>query len=551
MISKRPIILMGILLVMVFLYIFKSSWEPYVYGDSSHTIAPPLSGKNTISGLAVQQGKNGQWIATFDYFYTGEPQAAYLSLKLPREINTDGKPTTTEPSFGGFISILKRGKHHVSVEIQRPPMPDTLVTRQVVVQMRLGTEQVIASQSIAQRIDWPDWQTWALDRELMGKTTDELYKRAVALIDNGSQHELDQAKRILERLIERDAEFDAGYVELARIAMKINWGPEGLRQAESLLESALRIRPDSVNAKILLGYVYSHQKRFKESESLFAEASQTDTKNLWLWANWGELLAMQGKFDQSEVKYREAVTRPQTHDTYDRARLYSYVHLLALLERRKDFDGMEALHKQRTEEFGGKCFRIEYARFMLQQRGDTSSAINLARQSMNANCDMPAREVLGLAHYVIWADSSNAHPGSSLDQARVFLPASARLLYLLAMSDHTVKAAKRLLATGESIEQLDNAKLNALAYALERKDLMAVRRLIKLGARVDAPVGFDSMPVALLPVMAIDIETIHLMQNLGVDYSKIRHRGITAMDYAKQIGDKRLISALNKGGQKI
>jgi hypothetical protein len=68
---------------------------------------------------------------------------------------------------------------------------------------------------------------------------------------------------------------------------------------------------------------------------------------------------------------------------------------------------------------------------------------------------------------------------------------------------------------------------------------------MKLGARADAPIGHDNMPLALLPVLAIDIESIHLLQKLGVDYSKLRHRGMTAIDYAKQIGDNRLLEALN------
>jgi Tfp pilus assembly protein PilF len=128
--------------------------------------------------------------------------------------------------------------------------------------------------------------------------------------------------------------------------MKSNWGPEGLHQAEKLLASALQIRPDSVNAKILLGYVYAHQGRHKQSEALFVDASQTDTKNLWLWSNWGEVLVMQGKLEPAIQKYREAVKRPREHDTYDRARLDAYAHLLPLLEQRKDLDGMEALLKQ-------------------------------------------------------------------------------------------------------------------------------------------------------------------------------------------------------------
>jgi Tfp pilus assembly protein PilF len=474
MTSKRPAILMAILLVFVLAYVSNPFWHGYVFGPQGLTAEPPLPGQSSVSGLAVHREVDGRWVATHDYFYTGEPQWAYLSINLAGDTSTNVDLNSAGIIPRAYIAQAQRGSHHISFEVPRPSVTDSAITRQVVVQLLRADGKEITSQAVAQIINWPDLQTWTLDRELASKKPDEVFKRAVTLIDVGGQSELDEAKRILERLIAKDAQFGPGYVELARIAMKSNWGPEGRHQAENLLVSALQINPGNANAKILLGYVYSHQKRFKESEALFAEAEQSGTNNLWLWANWGGLLEMQGKFDQSEQKYREAVTRPRTNDTYDRARLDAYANLLFLLERRKDYDAMEALLKQRTDESGpGSCNSTEYARFLLRQRGDSTAAIVLARQALDANCGTPAREVLGLAHYMEWADATGPQRNASLDQARIFLPAGPRLLYLLATSDRTVKAAQMLLAAGESIEQLDNRRFNALAYALEQKDVAA------------------------------------------------------------------------------
>jgi Tfp pilus assembly protein PilF len=88
--------------------------------------------------------------------------------------------------------------------------------------------------------------------------------------------------------------------------MKSNWGPEGLRQAENLLHSALQINPASVNAQVLLGYVYAHQGRSQATETLFKEASRIETKNLWLWTNWGEMYAMQA----SSIRRRRSMRKP-------------------------------------------------------------------------------------------------------------------------------------------------------------------------------------------------------------------------------------------------
>jgi tetratricopeptide (TPR) repeat protein len=420
-----------------------------------------------------------------------------------------------------------------------------MTTDEVVLELSAGGK-LLASQQVAHTIQWPDVQSWFRERELASKSPQQILDDAVDLIDTGDSRSLDEAKRLLERLITRDTRFDAGYVELARVAMKTNWGLEGLRQAEDLLSSALQIHPDNVNAKILLGYVYAHQGRHKPAEALFAEAAQTDTRNLWLWANWGEVLVMQGKLERAVEKYREAVTRPRTHDTYDRARLDAYERLLALLQKHQDLDGMEALHKQRTQEFGpGSCHSASYARFLLQQRGDTTAAIALARQAVQGSCNFAfAHEVLGLAYYVIWADANGAARDEALHQARVFLPAGPRLLYQLAASERTVVAIRQIKATGESLDLRDNRRLTALAYAIQDQDLETARRLLRLGARPDAAIGPDDMPVALLPVISGDIAAVRLMQQFRVDYTKLRHHGTTAVEYAKRIGDRRLLEAI-------
>jgi tetratricopeptide (TPR) repeat protein len=538
MTSKRPIALMGVLLLVLLAYLTRAQWEPQLQTESPRTLAP-LAGENKISSLEVHRDPEGRWMATAEYFYTGAPEYASLDFELMRG---DAKPSAGPTSNS---TALERGTHRVTLELW-PPHLEAMTTTHVVARMK-NYQGPILRHSIAQAINWPDAQTWDFERHFADKTTEQHLKHAVDLIDAEEPHTLDEAKRLLERLISKDRQFDPGYVELARIAMKSNWGPEGLRQAESLLSSALEIRPDNVNAKILLGYVHTHQGRHKEAQALFVDASRTETKNLWLWANWGQLLVMQGKFELAVQKYKEAVTRPRTNDTYDRARLDAYRNLLLLLERRKDLDGMEALHKQRVQEFGpARCYGADYARFMLHQRGDAAAAITIARQGIDAGCKaQTTRDVLGLAHYAAWAATSDPSRNEMLHQARVYFPPSARLLYHLATNDRTLPAARQLIAAGESIGQQDNQKLNALAYALQERDLATARRLLRLGARPDAPIGETSMPVALLPVIAADTAGIRLMQQFGVDYSKLRYEGATAIDHAKRTGDRRLLEALD------
>lgn len=323
---KRNDVKIGLLLVLVLVLGYLA--HPIIPGlsnwQSSPQVEPPLAGKNTISALNVHKNEQGVWILEFDYFYTDLPRFANLQVVLPERL---GVQTDVESQF---INV-KRGSQHVSTVLQRPyksnvSVDDGITTRQVVVKFVQGG-QTLVSAHIDKVIEWPNWRTWVLNKELDGKTNEDVLKKAVALIDFGDTASLEQAKHILERIITKDPKYQAAYVELARIAMKSNWGIEGLHQAENLLSSALQIQPDNANAKILLGYVYTHQKRFKEAETLFTEVSRGESTNLWLWANWGQLLAMQGKTDQAMQKYREAVTRPLSHDTYDRARLDAFAKL--------------------------------------------------------------------------------------------------------------------------------------------------------------------------------------------------------------------------------
>ncbi len=546
--SKRPAILMGILLALILGYVYLPHWDSQPAGHPARPIdTPPLPGSSSVSGLDVRQNDTGAWVASFDYFYTGEPQSAYFVVELTFKAGHSGQPG----AFRGertFMPRVVRGKHHASVEIQYPG--SEIVSQQVAVKLRSYKtgDTALASQQIDKVINWPNWQTWQRDREFAKNTADEMFNRAVALIDTGTQQQLDEAKFILEKLIGKDAGFVAGYIELGRVAMKTNWSTQGLHDAENLLSSALQIQPDSVNAKILLGYVYAHQEHYAKAEALFAEVAGSGPKNPWLWANWGELLAMQGKFDQAIPKYREAIARPVTHDTYDRARQDAYRHLLALLERRKDLDGMESLYKQRIAEYGlSSCFSADYASFLLRQRGDSAGAIELASAGLNLNCnDANSRQVLGLAHYVAWADAKGENRSESLNQARIYLPAGPMPLYLLAASDRTAAAAKKLIATGEPIDQKDNEKNTALAYALRQGDLDAAKRLLQLGARPETLVGYEEIPVALMPVMAGNVQAIRMMQRFGADYSKLRYLGATAVDIARESGNSELLQVLTR-----
>jgi tetratricopeptide (TPR) repeat protein len=555
--SKRPAILMGILLCLLLAYHFSPLLQQ-LNGPAVAKIEPPLPGKTSFSNLAVHQNAAGRWLADFDYFYTGEPRFPLLRVELDTEADAASENRGDLPMSGSLVTFIpkpmQRGKHHVSVEIQYPGTEQT--TRHVAVTLKnlLSSKpqpggELFTIQRIDKVIEWPDWQTWSRDEEMARNTPEQNLRAAVKLIDSEDEQQMAAAKNILEKLLSQNPQLDDAYVQLARIAKKSNWGPEGLHQAEGLLASALQIRPDNANAKILLGSVYSDQKRFAQAQELFTAVAASNPPNLWIWSDWGRMLAAQHNYDQAIAKYREALAHPVTHDSYDRARVFAYRGLLEILQQRKDLDGMEVLYKQQVADYGpGACFSTDYARFMLQVRGNAQGAIDLARGALNKECeDSPSREVLGLAEYVKWANETGPERAESLNQARIYLPAGPKPLFLLARSERTSPTIKQLLAAGELIDQKDNSNQTALAYALEADDLGAARRLLTLHAHPDTPVGYQNVPLALVPVIQANIEAIRLMREFGVDYSKLRYRGATALDFAKQSGNHALMDAVGRG----
>jgi tetratricopeptide (TPR) repeat protein len=539
---RRTVILMGVLLLLLAGYFSLRMIPAGVAPLVSQPGGPPLAGKDAISGLHVRQTVSGAWTADFNYFYTGSPVAAQFVVELTPAPGSPGM-------FDTFPGNALRGSHRKSVKIQYPGIAGRTAGVTVFMRSPRNGATTVASQHLDKIMDWPDLQTWSVDQQIAAHSPEDNFKQAQALIDSGGDYRIGVAKMTLEKLLEQNPNFDPAYVELARIALRTNWGPEGLHQAEDLLATALQIQPDSTDAKVLLGYVYAHQRHFTKAEALFKEAAATNTSNLWLWANWGEMLELEHRPDPAMAEYRQILSHPMTHDRNDRARTFAYEQLLGLLSQRRNFNAMETLYKQRIAEFGwGSCYSADYARFLLQVRGNINGAIDSARRALNQNCDdAPSRELLGLAEYAKWADSKGPPRTEALNQARIFLPIDARALYLLAASDRTDTAARELVTAGEPIDQKDNYNLDALAYALENKDLDAVRRLMVLGARAETPVGDQGVPVALVPVLNGDVADARLMRRLGVPYSKLRYRGETALDFAKQQGNEAMISALGGG----
>jgi tetratricopeptide (TPR) repeat protein len=503
-------------------------------------VAAAPAGQNAISQVRAKVGGDGEWKISIEYFYTGSPGAVVINLLQRTQPYTPG----TVWKSSEVLSSPKPGRHTFTVEMPLPEGAYTLMTDQLQVEMKDSqTGKTWLSQVVPVKIDWPDPATLETDRALAKTSPEAVVQTAAAYIDRDDDMIVDVAKPMLERVIQKYPRTHTAYIEIARVVMKTNWSPEGLRQAASLIGSALEIRPDSKDAKILLGYVYSYQQRYKESEALFADAAKARPDNLWLWVNWGELFQLQDRAADALGKYRIALERGPTGDKNDNARRQAYAKSLEILKGQHRLDEEEALLRQRVADYGsGSCRGIEYAYFLLIERGDPAGSTRLLQRPSQEECKgRSVRLLLGLSQYLGWATSGQA---DFLRQARVSFPIGPHLFYHLADTERMLLVARKLLATGERVDVQDEQQMDALGYALAGGNTAAARRLLALGAPVTSVEGADKTPVALIPVLVKNVEGIRLMQKAGVDYRALRFRGSSAMDHARATGDEAVMRAL-------
>lgn len=561
-------------------------WGGPVRSKVSVTPTSAVSENNFLSNCDVKANDLAQWIVSCDYGITSFVPSENNVVDHARGtfvvnwIRKDGIGRIAKDEKGnlpaerlwhesGVSTLVPRGRGRV-VAALRPAVDSfgnsAFTTTSITIDLILSQpEQVtlpkyskveannigLASREIELVINWPDRETWNRDIEVITKPVPEVLQHAMQLISTANPDRLIDAKKLLERLLIKEPRAAQAYVELARIAMKTNWGTEGFRQADALLSSALQVESGHINALILRGYVYTHQGRMAEAERVFQSVNKVDLKNLWLWANWGQLHAKRGKTQEAIAMYQKAIEQPPTGDTYDLARIDAYEHLFPMLLVRKDFDEMERLHEQRIQENEvNNCFGAEYALFKLRLRGDYLSAISIAEKSSRLGCKC-CDQVLGLGSYTAWALSNGSDRHELLNRARVHLPPGARVLYELSESEHTLIAVTKLLAIGEHIDQIDNQRMTAFAYAIDNRSYEAVSRLLRLGAKPTAAVGAQGIPAALIPVLSNDYEGIRVLKRLGIDYSKISYQGLSALDLAKRMGDSKIIDALKVPGPKV
>ena len=559
--SKRTTILAVVLATLASALVAKMYWESYTTAREEEKIVQenyrnhlaPLPGINSITNATVSQDDSGHWFLLFDYYWTGQPSGVVLSYV------TLGGNDPLQPAALPQNSVYlppQKGNHQMRVEIKRPLVGvDVRMTRIRLQFMKAAPpnwEEVLAV-DVPTDIQWPDVDTEEVLESLRNKTPEKFLEEVSLMIDSGTKPSFEFARKHLTVFLEKYPNNHFAYSELARLTYKSNGGPEGLRQAETYLDTARQIAPQDADVWADLAYVYTLQGRYKEAQSLFIAASKVEQRSPWLWYEWGVWYLVQKKTSQAKDMFSRILEeKPASHQA-QRARVAAYNQLIFIYKDENQLDQLEAMYERRYSDFKTiNCYAAELAEFVVIQRGNAVRALEISSQSPDVNCKNPfMQEITGLAYYVLWANGDPGQRPSLLNRARITYPSGTRLVYRLASSDSMLKVLMDLMTTGESIDQLDNAKMTALAYAIQNKDYLTAKRLLLLHAKVDVVVGASEMPLALIPVISEDYQGIKLLRQFGADYAKIKYQGTTAIDFAKQAGNKKLLNAVEEHEQNL
>jgi hypothetical protein len=77
-------------------------------------------------------------------------------------------------------------------------------------------------------------------------------------------------------------------------------------------------------------------------------------------------------------------------------------------------------------------------------------------------------------------------------------------------------------------------------------DNTAARQLVSFGAKFDDLVGEEQYPVAIIAFLNQDVEAIAIMQQNGVNFAKLKFKGISAVEYAKKLNNKEILAIVAK-----
>ena len=237
----------------------------------------------------------------------------------------------------------------------------------------------------------------------------EQYEQARELNDawRGEGAYLDEARRILDSIVQSDNRFAPAYFEIGRLEImdgyinNTKFSEGSLEAAEAAILKAIELEPDYAEAHALLGHLYTRSGNYEAARSSLEKAEFIGTKSPWLNINWGDLLVRVGEHEAAFDRYMQVI-----EDGTDNRKAYSsaLTGVQRYYEQAGELDLADEWYRKELEYEPESAWSWgNYAAFQLYSLGDEDGAIASAETALGIMDYGMGRMTLACALYTKWA----------------------------------------------------------------------------------------------------------------------------------------------------
>ncbi len=322
---------------------------------------------------------------------------------------------------------------------------------------------------------WVSAEEWVspIDKKYSAKNPEAFSKvaKARAIIDSwsGRGDALPEAHQLLSDALKHEPSFAPAFPEVARLLI-ISGGrvppfaPETHNlssPADALLE-VLKFEPDYADAYVLLGHVYTVQRRFEDAAQALRKAESIGTSIPWLALNKAALLVRDKKYDEALSLYQSVIDSGTRNR---KARSAAFDEVADILRKMKQYPRAHTAYKRGIAYDPESAWKYgNYAEFLLYEWNDVDGSIDTSRKALKLMDYGAARFTLSAALYTKWAKllkegKSQAEVKSYYDEAASLYPYQPHIVERTSKYENTRITAETLKAYQEpGKSQTDSVK---------------------------------------------------------------------------------------------
>lgn len=223
----------------------------------------------------------------------------------------------------------------------------------------------------------------------------------------GQRDKLQKAGRLLQEIVEKDAEYAPAYREFGRLYIMSgfinsdNYRKGSLSPSETAILRSIEIEPDYADSYVLLGHLYTNMKRYDEAGMALKKAEEIGTETPWLPLNWADLLKKRKKYNEAMERYQYVVNS----GTKNRKAYTSALEGVTTMYRYMgQYDKANAGYLDEINYEPDNAWKWgNYSSFLLFTYNDVDDAIKNGEKALSIMNYGMGRFILGCALYTKWA----------------------------------------------------------------------------------------------------------------------------------------------------